>query len=150
VRYRIICVGKRTRDPLLDAAADYEERLGHYAKVELVRLRESSPATEAKDIERLLTPDTYLVALDEHGREHSTTELAQRLQSFANTGKSKVTYVIGGANGLAPEIVKRAKETWSLSRLTLPHRLALVVLVEQLYRAHTFLRGEPYHRGEPS
>ena len=85
------------------------------------------------------------MALDERGREHTSPELARRLAAWLEGGRD-VALVIGGSDGLAPALLERAEERISLSRLTLAHRLARVVLAEQLYRAFTILKGEPYHK----
>jgi len=102
----------------------------------------------AREGERLLAAlrrDDYLVALDERGTEFSTRELAAWLKTRMQEGQD-LAFVIGGPDGLAPEVLARARARWSLSRLTLPHALVRVVLVEQLYRAHSLLAGHPYHR----
>jgi 23S rRNA (pseudouridine1915-N3)-methyltransferase len=146
VRYRVVCVGKKSRDPLLEVADGYLERLQHYVPCELERLREGTRESEGKEILKAAGTRGLLVALDERGKEPSTLELAQRLQRWGNQSVPVVTFAIGGADGLHEDVLGKAHERVALSRLTLPHRLALVVLLEQLYRAHTVLRGEPYHR----
>ncbi len=147
MRYRVLSVGRRADDPLLSAADDYLGRLSRYVKTELVRLREGTPERERDQVLAALEPDELVVALDEHGRERTTVELAAEVGRWMRDGVRAVAFVVGGTDGLHPDVKKRAREMWALSRFTLPHRLALVVLVEQLYRAHTVIRGEPYHRG---
>ncbi len=146
MRYRVVCVGRKARDPLLEAADDYLGRLSRYVPTELLRLREGSIDSERKELLKVLGKGGRVVALDERGKEATTTELARRLESYAHSGESQVTFVIGGADGLHPDVLALAHERWALSRFTLPHRMALALLAEQLYRAHTLLRGEPYHR----
>jgi 23S rRNA (pseudouridine1915-N3)-methyltransferase len=146
VRYRVLAIGRRADDPLIAVAQSYLERLTRYVPSELVRLRDSDIAGERDDLLRALKPDEWVVALDERGRERTTIELAELLGRWQRDAVRGVAFVIGGADGLHADVKTRARETWSLSRLTLPHRLALVVLLEQLYRAQTVLRGEPYHR----
>ena len=145
-RYRLLCIGRRAQDPLLAAADDYLARLHRYADVEVSRLKESGLEDERRAIESRLAPGAHLVILDEHGEALSTMDLARRLKRWQELDRD-VTLVIGGADGIHPELKGRANETIALSRLTLPHRLAQVLLLEQLYRAHTILRHEPYHRG---
>lgn len=145
MRYRILAIGKRSRDPLLDAADDYLERLQHYVPTELVRLREPA-AGDRGQVLASLKPGERLVILDEGGRELDTVGLAERAGAWQRMASRGVLFVLGGAEGLPRGVKERADETLSLSRMTLPHRLALVLLVEQLYRVHTMLRGEPYHR----
>jgi 23S rRNA (pseudouridine1915-N3)-methyltransferase len=104
---------------------------------------------EVKDdgeLVRKIPPRYKLWALDERGKELSSDELAQSIKRAMNGSEQGIAMVIGGADGLQRELVARADFTWSLGRLTLPHRLARLIVLEQLYRALSILRGEPYHR----
>jgi 23S rRNA (pseudouridine1915-N3)-methyltransferase len=125
-------------------------------KLELIELpttsrRESGGAAraaqsgEARRLLQLLTPRDFIVTLDEHGTQKSTAELALWLEQRRSSGKD-LAFIIGGPDGLAEEVLARAHLRWSLSRLTLPHGLARVMLTEQIYRATTVLAGHPYHR----
>jgi 23S rRNA (pseudouridine1915-N3)-methyltransferase len=98
------------------------------------------------DLVKKLPPRHKLWALDERGKQLSSDELAQQLSRAMNNGENGITCVIGGADGLPRDLVARADFVWSLGRLTLPHRLARLIVLEQLYRAHSIIRGEPYHR----
>lgn len=140
--YRIIWVGRNAADPLLQAAAAYRERLSHYAKVEMVQVKDSDAVQESRAI--LAHVQDHVIALDPRGRELSTAAWVQATQALQH--KRCISFVIGGADGLHAEVLARAQERWSLSQLTFPHRLAQVILLEQLYRVHTVLRGEKYHR----
>lgn len=146
MKYRLLCVGRRARDPLLDAADDYANRIGRYARFEIVRLKEGNAKSERDTILGRLQADERVVVFDERGDQVTTEELARRVTRWQRDGTARVALVIGGANGVHPDVKARADSQLALSRLTLPHRLALVVALEQLYRAHTLLRGEPYHR----
>ncbi|MEL6546447.1 MAG: 23S rRNA (pseudouridine(1915)-N(3))-methyltransferase RlmH [Myxococcota bacterium] len=143
MRHRIVAVGRRARDPLVEAADGYLERLNRYARSELLLIRDSDRANEGKALLAKTKPDDHVIALDERGRSLTTLALAESLERL---GDRRTVFLIGGADGHAPEVKQRAQDSWSLSTLTLPHRLAWVVLLEQLYRAHTVLRGEKYHR----
>lgn len=146
MRYRILCIGRKAKDPLLDATDDYIDRLSHYAQVELLRLREGSPTDERDVLLARVDKRERIIALDEHG-EHLTTEgLVKRITQWSNRGQQAATFIIGGTDGLHPDVKAVAHETWALSAMTLPHRMAQAVLAEQLYRAHTIMRGEKYHR----
>ncbi len=145
VGYRILCVGRRAQDPLLDAAEKYLQRLQRYAPVDLVRVRDGTLASERAQLQRHIPKGSRVVALDERGKNVTTRELAASVQSW-QAGTQNVVFLLGGADGLDAELKKEADLLLGLSKLTLPHRLALVLLLEQLYRAHTLLRGEPYHR----
>ncbi len=145
MRYRVVAVG-RIRDAALRTACDgYLERLRHYARVEEQEVKDG-----ARVLGAVTTPspgDARLVALSRQGESWSSRELAQQTARWDMEGRD-VILAIGGADGLAPEVIARAAHVWSLSALTLPHELARLVVLEQLYRAFTIRRGEPYHRGE--
>ena len=146
-----------TRPPawVREACADYSRRLGSRLKVTLVEIEpgpRSSGQSPRKAVEaegrKLLTtvrPDEWVVALDERGTQMSTRELADWLAGRMREGRD-LAFLIGGPDGFAAEVVARSDMTLSLSRLTLPHALARVVLAEQLYRAMTILTHHPYHR----
>lgn len=147
LRYRILAVGRRAQDPLVKAAQGYEKRLGAYTKITCEILREQ-PCVQAEGRMLLarIAPQDTCVAFDQRGQTLSTRALCACLTKLRDGGQRQLTLVIGGAAGLCPQVKARCQQTWSLSALTLPHRLALVLVLEQLYRAHTIWRGEPYHR----
>jgi len=140
MRYHVVAVG-RVKDAALRAACDeYLDRLRRYARIE---------EREVKDEARLLAavPEgSRLVALSERGEQWTSGQLADWTTRWEMDGRD-VTFAIGGAEALPQVILDKAERLWSLSRLTFPHELARVLLYEQLYRAHTIRRGEPYHRG---
>ena len=153
MRLRLLAVGKDRSGLYAPAVADYVERIGHYARFELVEVpeaRKHAGTPRARDEEgeailRRVGARDRVVVLDERGKEHDSLELARRVGAWTGGGRD-VALVVGGADGLCEAVLARADETLALSRLTLPHRLARLVLVEQLYRAFTLLRGEPYHK----
>jgi 23S rRNA (pseudouridine1915-N3)-methyltransferase len=106
---------------------------------------QAAKALEARRILALLSPRELVVPLDEHGEQFSTLELARWLEQ-QRAAAQDLAFIIGGPDGLAPEVLARGRRLWSLSRLTLPHALVRVVLAEQLYRAASVLAGHPYHR----
>ena len=153
VLIRVLSVG-RDRSGLFSPAVDeYAGRLARYVRFEREEVPEARRAAgtpRARDEEgtsllsRIREGD-HVVALDERGRELTSLEWARRVEGWLGAGRD-VTLVIGGSDGLSEPVRARAQETLSLSRLTLAHRLARLVLAEQLYRAFTILRGEPYHK----
>ncbi|MFZ0501447.1 MAG: 23S rRNA (pseudouridine(1915)-N(3))-methyltransferase RlmH [Steroidobacteraceae bacterium] len=155
MRARLIAVGTRPPAWVREACADYTRRLGSRLKVTLVEIEpgpRSSGQSPRKAVEaegrKLLTalrPDVWVVALDERGTQMSTRELANWLAGRMREGRD-LAFLIGGPDGFAAEVVARSDMTLSLSRFTLPHALARVVLAEQLYRAMTILTHHPYHR----
>jgi 23S rRNA (pseudouridine1915-N3)-methyltransferase len=136
----ILAVGRLRDRGLQSLIDDYVRRTRHHLPIE-VREVKSTQALLARVPKRFLT-----VALDERGKQVTTRQLAADLQRHMQSGTGGIAYLIGGAEGLGEEIRSRADVCLALSRLTLPHRLARVVLCEQLYRAVTIIRGEPYHK----
>ena len=140
MRYRVVAVG-RMRDAALRAACNrYLERLRRYAKVE-----EREVKAEARILDAV-AEGSCLVALAEQGDQWTSAQLADWTARWELEGRD-VTFALGGAEALPAPVLRGAQRIWSLSRLTFPHELARVVLYEQLYRAYTIRRGEPYHRG---
>ena len=149
----ILAVG-RLRSSYREACDDYLQRLGRYAKVREVEVREASRAPTVgaqreEEAARLLgrMPDgATVVALAREGSAWTSEELAGRVEGWRIASRPLV-FVLGGSHGLAPSFLASAAARWSLGRLTLPHELARVVVTEQLYRGFTILSGEPYHKG---
>jgi len=138
-----IVVG-RAGAPLKDAILEYETRAGRYWKFNAIEV-----TSEARLLARL--PErAQIVALTRTGQGMSSTDLAAYLQEHALHSTPEVCFLIGGAFGLGPDILERAQKRWSLSDATLPHEMARLVLAEQLYRAGTIVRNEPYHKGPTS
>jgi 23S rRNA (pseudouridine1915-N3)-methyltransferase len=155
MRARVIAVGTRMPAWVRSACADYLARLRGTLQVSLTEIE--APARPAKGDARravaiegrrllgALAPADHVVVLDERGRQLSTRELARWLQQRMQHGEN-LAFVVGGADGLAAEVLERGNFTLALSRLTLPHALARVLLTEQLYRASCILSNHPYHR----
>ncbi|HTW38205.1 MAG TPA: 23S rRNA (pseudouridine(1915)-N(3))-methyltransferase RlmH [Steroidobacteraceae bacterium] len=152
---RVIAVGRRLPKWVGEVFADYVRRLPGTLRIALEELSpgprggsrgcSQAIATERDRLLGAVRGEDFVVALDEHGRELTTQELAGWLAQRMRAGQD-LAFLIGGPDGLAPAVLERSNFTWSLSRLTLPHALVRVVLAEQLYRAHTVLTGHPYHR----
>lgn len=154
MKIRILAMGDRLPDWAETACLDYLKRMPREMRVEVLALkpekRAGMPADQvkAREATRLLEHvprDHRLVAMDEHGRQVSTRELADLVDQWRGDARD-VALLIGGADGLDQAILTKADQSLALSRLTLPHALARVVLVEQLYRAVSLLAGHPYHR----
>jgi 23S rRNA (pseudouridine1915-N3)-methyltransferase len=140
MRYRLVAVGRMKNAALRAACDEYIERLRHYTRVEEREVKEEARVLGA------VPEGTRLVALTRRGEEWTSEQLAEWTGRWEMEGRD-VTFAIGGSETLPDEVLRKAERLWSLSRLTLPHELARVVVYEQLYRAHTIRRGEPYHRG---
>lgn len=155
MRIRLIAIGTRTPEWVQAGFADYTRRLKGALRFELLELpagRRSGAAAPARAIadegQRMLaalSADERVVALDERGAQRTTRELAQWLGGCMQHGQD-VALLVGGPDGFAPAVLARARERWSLSQLTLPHAMVRVIVVEQLYRAHSLLNNHPYHR----
>lgn len=153
-RATVLAVGK-VKGWSQEGCEDYLSRLRRHFPVEVVevpeedmnrRSRDEVLAAEADRISRRVPDRAYVVALDrERGEALSSVRLSEKLQNFGLEGRSEVTFILGGPLGLAPGLLSRSDERWSFGELTLPHALARVVLLEQLYRAVKIERGERYH-----
>jgi len=140
VKFIVLCSGKLKQRPLRELADEYERRIRRVARIEEREVQTDDAL--AKNVPE----GAHLVALEVDGRELSSEALARQIEAWASTGKGDICFLIGGAEGLPKELSERAAFRLSLSRLTLPHRLARVLLLEQIYRSLTILRGEPYAR----
>ena len=140
MRVRIIAVGKLKEAHYRAAVDEYLKRLKHYAEVSEIEVREGDPSAIVKAV----PPRTQLVLLTIDGKSRSSEELAAFVESVAMRAQD-LAFVIGGADGIPREVLALPAERLSLGRMTLPHRLARLVLVEQIYRAMTIRKGEPYH-----
>jgi 23S rRNA (pseudouridine1915-N3)-methyltransferase len=154
MRVRVIAVGTRMPAWVRSACTDYLTRLKPRLPVALTEIESDTRRTggaqrailaEGRRLLGTLAARDHVIALDERGRELSTAELAGWLGSRMRQGED-LAFLIGGPDGLAPEVLARSNFTLSLSRLTLPHALVRVLLSEQLYRAHSILTNHPYHR----
>lgn len=155
MKLQIIAVGK-LRDPHYRALTDeYMGRLEHYLPAEVIEVGESRLTdrdqgrglAEEADAMRQATPDTAVtVAMDERGKHLTSRQLAQWINEWMIQGTHYVSFYIGSANGLDKAMREESQRRLALSKMTLPHEMARMVLAEQLYRAMTIIRGEPYHR----
>jgi 23S rRNA (pseudouridine1915-N3)-methyltransferase len=154
MRVRVIAVGARPPGWVRSACEDYITRLRSQLPVELIEIASGgrgggvsrrAVTVEGQRVLAALRREEYAVTLDERGSEFSTRELAAWLGKRMQEGQD-LAFLIGGPDGHAPEVLARGNLSLSLSRLTLPHALARVLLIEQLYRAHSLLTHHPYHR----
>ena len=154
MKMRIISVGHKMPDWVEQACAEYMKRLPREASVEIIEIKpdkraagKNSSTVQEAEAKRILEAcgKDYVIALDERGAEVNTLQLAERMTQWFSNGRD-VSLLIGGADGLHPDLKKNADWLWSLSKLTLPHGMVRVVLTEQLYRAWTVINHHPYHR----
>ena len=144
MRISIIAVGK-IKEPSLRACIDeYAARIKRYADYEEHEIKESQAKRILENFRKRIPKNATTIALEVHGQHQNSTQFSQWLQKHADHGTRDIAFLIGGAYGLDPIISQEAQLKLSLSQMTLPHRLCRLVLVEQIYRAFSLAKGEPY------
>lgn len=159
MKITVLAVGKIKEKYLRDGIAEYAKRLGRYCRLEFAEVAdEKTPdnASEAQELQikrtegerllRCIRPDDYVIALAIDGQTPDSVELSKKIERLGVQGRSSLVFVIGGSLGLSGEVLRRADETLSFSRLTFPHQLMRMVLLEQLYRSFRIMKNEPYHK----
>lgn len=154
MKLRIISVGHKMPSWVETACAEYIKRMPRELTLEIIEIKpdkradgKNSAVVQEAEARRILDAvgKDFLIACDERGQEVTTLQLAEKMQHWQTLGRD-ASIVIGGADGLHPELKKQADWLWGLSKLTLPHAFVRVLLCEQLYRAYTVIQGHPYHR----
>lgn len=146
---RILCVGTLKEKYWKDAIAEYSKRLGAYCTLSIEEVRESPIEDVNEEGDRILKKiktDEVVIALEIKGDSKSSQELSSDLDALALSGKSNVVFVIGGSMGLSPAVSSRADRSLSFSRMTFPHQMMRVILLEQIYRSFKISRNEKYHK----
>ena len=159
MKITLITVGKIKEKYLRDAIAEYSKRLSRYCSLQIIEVAdEKTPdaASEAveeeirrKEGERILKQirdDMFVITLEIGGKMLSSEEFADKINSLGVQGKSSITFVIGGSIGLGKEVLRRSDYALSFSKMTFPHQLMRVILLEQVYRGYRIINGEPYHK----
>ncbi len=159
MKITLITVGKIKEKYLRDAAAEYSKRLSRYCKLEIIEVADEKTPDRAgrtledtirsKEGERLLKyikEDMYVITLEIEGKMLSSEEFAEKIESLGVQGKSSIAFVIGGSIGLGKEVLRRSDCAISFSKMTFPHQLMRVILLEQVYRGYRIISGEPYHK----
>ena len=159
MKITIITVGKIKEKYLRDAIAEYAKRLSRYCKLEIIEVADEKTPDQAsetveeqirdKEGERILKcirDDMYVITLEIGGKMLSSEELADKVNMLGIRGQSSVAFVIGGSIGLGREVLKRSDYALSFSKMTFPHQLMRVILLEQVYRSYRIINGEPYHK----
>ena len=159
MKITVLCVGKIKEKFYTAAVEEYVKRLSRYSKVEIAEVQDEKTVEGAseKEEERVrdiegrsllsrISDGAYVIALAIEGESMSSVKLAARLEALAASGASHMVFVIGGSLGLSSEVMKRSDMQLSFSKLTFPHQLMRVILLEQIYRSFRIIRGEPYHK----
>jgi 23S rRNA (pseudouridine1915-N3)-methyltransferase len=155
MKIRILSVGKTTQPFILEGEAEYLKRMKSFARVEIVEIAPKLSAVlaaeevrrrEAQKILEKIGEREFVIALDEHGKSLTSEDFAKNLSRLADQGHTQLVFVLGGAGGLDPAVRARAALTVSLSPLTFTYQFARLLLIEQIYRACTIIKGVPYHK----
>lgn len=159
MKITIVTVGKIKEKYLKDAIAEYSKRLSKYCKLEIIEVADEKTPDNAsavveeqirsKEAERILKyvkEDAYMITLEIHGKQLTSEELADKIEKLGVQGTSHIMLIIGGSIGLGEEVLKRSDFALSFSKMTFPHQLMRVILLEQIYRSYRIISGEPYHK----
>lgn len=143
---RIICVGKIKKNYIKEAIKDYQTRLTKYTKLEIIELQDDNIKDEATRILKYIDEKSYVITLDIKGNMLTSIELANKIKDLNTYGNSNITFIIGGSDGIDESIKKKSDYSISFSKLTFPHQLFRVMLLEQIYRAYKIINNEQYHK----
>lgn len=159
MKITVITVGKIKEKYLKDAIAEYSKRLSRYCKLEILEVadektpdgaseivEENIREKEGERILKLIKEDAYVITLEISGKMLTSEELADRIETLGIQGKSHLVFVIGGSIGLGRKVLRRSDYALSFSKMTFPHQLMRVILLEQIYRSYRIINGEPYHK----
>lgn len=159
MKITVITVGKIKEKYLKDAVAEYSKRLGKYCSLSVVEVpdektpenaseavEEGIRAKEAERILKYLKPDAYTITLEIGGKMLASEELAEKIEKLGVQGTSHIIFVIGGSIGLGRAVLEKSDYALSFSKMTFPHQLMRVILLEQIYRSYRIINGEPYHK----
>jgi len=159
MKITVITVGKIKEKYLKDAIAEYSKRLSKYCKLEIIEVAdEKTPdnasevvevAIRSKEAERILKyvkDDAFIITLEINGKQLSSEELADKIDKLGVQGTSHIIFIIGGSIGLGQEVLQKSNYALSFSKMTFPHQLMRVILLEQIYRSYRIINGEPYHK----
>ena len=159
MKITVIAVGRIKEIFYRDAVAEYTKRLGRYCKLEIIQIEDEKTPDKAgtsmddavryKEAERILKhvrEDAFVIVLDIQGKAYDSEDFAKEIERLATMGISHIQFVIGGSIGLHEDVKKKADLTVSFSKMTFPHQLMRVILLEQVYRAYRIINGEPYHK----
>lgn len=159
MKITIITVGKIKEKYLKDAIAEYTKRLSKYCKLEIVEVadekipdnasevvEDSIRSKEAERILKYVKDDAYVITLEINGKQLTSEELADKVEKLGVQGTSHIIFIIGGSIGLGKEVLAKSNYALSFSKMTFPHQLMRVILLEQIYRSYRIINGEPYHK----
>jgi len=145
----ILCIGRLKEKYWTDAIAEYSKRLSKYCILQIDELKESDKddkGEEGVNILKRIKKEDYVIALEIEGTEIDSEGLASKIENLSISGKSKIIFIIGGSEGLSKEVISRADYRLSFSKMTFPHQMMRVILLEQIYRSFKIIKKEKYHK----
>lgn len=159
MKITILCVGKIKEKFYRDAIAEYEKRLSRYCKLEIIEVADEKTPDNASELvecqikdkeadrmEKYLKDGAFICALAIDGKQLDSVELSEKIEGLGTSGTSHIIFMIGGSLGMSDTLLKKADMKLSFSRMTFPHQLMRVILLEQIYRAYRIMNHEPYHK----
>lgn len=159
MKITVLCVGKIKEKYFTDGIKEYEKRLSRYCKLEIIEVAdEKTPdsaseteelmikAKEAERMKKYIRDDAYVIALAIDGKQLDSVELSEKIEKLGIGGTSHIIFIIGGSLGLDGDILNRADYKLSFSRMTFPHQMMRMILLEQIYRGYRIMKNEPYHK----
>lgn len=159
MKITVLCVGRIKEKFYSDAVAEYLKRLSRYAKTEVIEVADEKTPDGASEREtalilekegtrllKYISDDAYVIALAVGGKEYTSPEFAEKISTLATHGKSHIIFIIGGSLGISDDVLKKSNEKIGFGKMTFPHQLFRVMMLEQVYRAYRIINGEPYHK----
>lgn len=159
MKITVLCVGRIKEKFYSDAVAEYLKRLSRYAKTEVIEVADEKTPDGASEREtaiilekegarllKYISEDAYVIALAVGGKEYTSPEFAEKISTLATYGKSHIIFIIGGSLGISDDVLKKSNEKIGFGKMTFPHQLFRVMMLEQIYRAYRIINGEPYHK----
>ncbi len=159
MRVNVLCVGRLKEKFYAEACAEFKKRISRYADMDIIEvndekapeqlsaaLMEQVKDAEGKRILEKIVTGEYIIAMDLKGKELTSPELSELMEEVMNSGKSRISFIIGGSLGLSDDVLKRADKRISFGKPTFSHQIFRIMLLEQIYRAFKIMRGEPYHK----
>ena len=159
IHINILCIGKIKETYLKDAISEYSKRLNKYCSLNITELPDEKISNnasekdlflikekECKNIINLLKKDSYIICLDLKGKQYTSEEFSKKIENISLNGNSSITFIIGGSLGISQDLLNKSNELISFSKMTFPHQLFRVFLLEQIYRSFKIINNETYHK----
>lgn len=159
MKITVLCVGRCKEKFMRDAVSEYQKRILRYVKLDIIEVPDEKTPDHASEKEEIQIRDResarlmkyiksgdYVIALAIDAIQYTSVDFSKKMDGYGISGKGNVVFVIGGSLGLGSEVMKRADETVSFSKMTFPHQLMRIILLEQIYRSFRIIKGEPYHK----